>query len=155
MTDHSRATTSASRPASPTAHHPPHRPRRRGQDSPVAPRRLAPPKVNIAPDSRFRFDPDRTTSSPRLPIAPWDAARRQGPPRNPDGDITLTIPPAHKAARNSCIKNRGLPIKPPYRPTRRPLRRTQNRHPQDAHRRIPPPGNPSATPRPRSTPRNP
>ncbi len=72
-------------------------------------------KVNIAPDSRFRFDPDRKHDLiATLPIAPWDAALGgKVHLETLDGDITLTVPPGSQSGQKLRIKNRGLPIKPP------------------------------------------
>ena len=70
-------------------------------------------KVNIAPDSRFRFDPHRKHDLiATLPIAPWDAALgAKVHLETLDGDITLTIPPGSQSGQKLRIKNRGLPIK--------------------------------------------
>ena len=70
-------------------------------------------KVNIAPDSRFRFDPDRKHDLiAALLIAPWDAALGgKVHLETLDGDITLTIPPGSQNGQKLRIKNRGLPIK--------------------------------------------
>lgn len=74
-------------------------------------------KVNIAPDARFRFDPDRKHDLiATLPIAPWDAALGgKVHLETLDGDITLTIPPGSQSGQKLRIKNRGLPIKPDQR----------------------------------------
>lgn len=70
-------------------------------------------KVNIAPDARFRLDPDRKHDLiATLPIAPWDAALGgKVHLETLDGDITLTIPPGSQSGQKLRIKNRGLPIK--------------------------------------------
>ncbi len=74
-------------------------------------------KVNIAPDARFRFDPDRKHDLiATLPISPWDAALgAKVHLETLDGDITLTIPPGSQSGQKLRIKNRGLPIKPDHR----------------------------------------
>jgi curved DNA-binding protein len=74
-------------------------------------------KVNIAPDARFRLDPDRKHDLiATLPIAPWEAALGGKVHLSTfDGDITLTIPPGSQSGQKLRIKGKGLPIKADHR----------------------------------------
>jgi curved DNA-binding protein len=70
-------------------------------------------KVNIAPDARFKLDPDRKHDIiASLPIAPWEAVLgAKVHLQTLDGDITLTVPPGSQSGQKLRIKGKGLPIK--------------------------------------------
>ena len=70
-------------------------------------------KVNIAPDARFRIDPDhKHTLIAALPIAAWEAALgAKVHLETLDGAITISVPPGSQSGQKLRIKGKGLPIK--------------------------------------------
>lgn len=68
-------------------------------------------RIRIAPDPRFRIDPDHKHNLiTTLSIAPWEAALGAKVPLTTlNGDITVTIPPGSQAGQKLRLKGKGLP----------------------------------------------
>jgi curved DNA-binding protein len=70
-------------------------------------------RVHIAPDPRFRIDPDHKHNLiATLNIAPWEAALGgKVPLATIDGEITITIPPGSQSGQKLRIKGKGMPYR--------------------------------------------
>jgi curved DNA-binding protein len=65
-------------------------------------------EIAFLPDARFRIEGADVFTD--LPLAPWEAALGASLALpTPDGELTLTVPPASKAGRKLRLKGRGLP----------------------------------------------
>jgi curved DNA-binding protein len=70
-------------------------------------------KVTIAPDAKFRIDPEQKHNLiTTLNIAPWEAALgARVHLATVDGEITVTIPPGSQSGQKMRFKGKGLPMR--------------------------------------------